>query len=260
MTNENGSPEMRIIESIKRDGDEDKNPVLKVCKQSSASVGGGNLEEGELVPRKDTQKHDTVPTHEYRSFPKGELRTPSSKSCLGPPRRIPSLDLPHLSARQSPCGLSDAEKSPVLSKVSTASYSRHTDQGIVGMSSTPTSMFPSVRKRNLPMGYNTAPFSPGQFENQQPPIKIAASGPWFNPLQTADILHRSLQDFPRVSRQKSSYIHTHDTHHLFNCTHIRTTLSPLDLWTDLAGVTALLARWTEMLAGGPQAGTSDSPH
>ena len=44
------------------------------------------------------------------------------------------------------------------------------------------------------------------------------------------------------------------------CTHIRTTLSPLDLWTDPAGVTALLARWTEKLAGGPQAGTSDSPH
>ena len=55
-------------------------------------------------------------------------------------------------------------------------------------------------------------------------------------------------------------IHTHDTHHLFNCTHIRTTLSPLDLWTNPAGVTALLARWTEKLAGGPQAGTSDSPH
>ena len=55
-------------------------------------------------------------------------------------------------------------------------------------------------------------------------------------------------------------IHTHDTHHLFNCTHIRTTLSPLDLWTDPAGVTALRARWTEKLAGGPQAGTSDSPH
>ena len=54
-------------------------------------------------------------------------------------------------------------------------------------------------------------------------------------------------------------IHTHDTHHLFNCTHIRTTLSPLDLWTDPAGVTALLARWTEKLAGGPQTGTSDSP-
>ena len=30
-------------------------------------------------------------------------------------------------------------------------------------------------------------------------------------------------------------IHTHDTHHLFNCTHIRTTLPPLDLWTDTAG-------------------------
>ena len=54
-------------------------------------------------------------------------------------------------------------------------------------------------------------------------------------------------------------IHTHDTHHLFNCTHIRTTLSPLDLWTNPARVTALLARWMEKLAGGPQAGTSDSP-
>ena len=53
-------------------------------------------------------------------------------------------------------------------------------------------------------------------------------------------------------------IHTHDTHHLFNCTHIRTTLSPLDLWTDPAGVIALLARWTEKLAGGPHAGTTDS--
>ena len=55
-------------------------------------------------------------------------------------------------------------------------------------------------------------------------------------------------------------IHTHDTYHIFHCTQIRTTLSPLDLWTDPAGVTALLARWTEKLAGGPQAGTSDSPH
>ena len=54
--------------------------------------------------------------------------------------------------------------------------------------------------------------------------------------------------------------HTHDTHHLFNCTHIRTTLSPLDLWTDPSGVTALLTRWADKLAGGPEAGTSDSPH
>ena len=36
--------------------------------------------------------------------------------------------------------------------------------------------------------------------------------------------------------------HIHNTHHLFNCTHIRTTLSPLDLWTDPARVPALLAR------------------
>ena len=54
-------------------------------------------------------------------------------------------------------------------------------------------------------------------------------------------------------------IHTHDTHHHFNCTRIRTTSSPLDLWTDPAGVTAMLARWTEKLVGGPQTGTSDSP-
>ena len=53
-------------------------------------------------------------------------------------------------------------------------------------------------------------------------------------------------------------IHTHDTHHLFNCTHIRTTLSPLDWWTDPAGVTALLARWMEKQAGGSQVGTSDN--
>ena len=54
--------------------------------------------------------------------------------------------------------------------------------------------------------------------------------------------------------------HTHDKYHLFNCTHICITLSLLDLWTDPAGVIALLARWTEKLAGGPRAGTSDSPH
>ena len=40
-------------------------------------------------------------------------------------------------------------------------------------------------------------------------------------------------------------IHTYDTHHLFNFTHKRTTLSLLDLWTDLAGVMELLARWKD---------------
>ena len=44
-------------------------------------------------------------------------------------------------------------------------------------------------------------------------------------------------------------IHTHDTHHLFNCTHIRTTLSPLDLWEDPVEVMELLARWRDKLAG-----------
>ena len=46
--------------------------------------------------------------------------------------------------------------------------------------------------------------------------------------------------------------HTHDTNHLFNCTHIHTLLSPLDLWTDPAGVMELLARWRDKLAGGPK--------
>ena len=52
---------------------------------------------------------------------------------------------------------------------------------------------------------------------------------------------------------------THDTHHLFNFTHIRPTLYPLDFWTDPVGVTPLLARWTEKLTGGPQSGISYSP-
>ena len=37
-------------------------------------------------------------------------------------------------------------------------------------------------------------------------------------------------------------------------------LRPLDLWTDAAGVTELLDRWMEKLAGGPQAGRSDFTH
>ena len=53
--------------------------------------------------------------------------------------------------------------------------------------------------------------------------------------------------------------HTHDTPHFFNFTHIRITLSPLNLWIDPVGVTAMLSRWTEKLDGGSQAGTADSP-
>ena len=53
--------------------------------------------------------------------------------------------------------------------------------------------------------------------------------------------------------------HPHDTHHLFNCTHIRTTLLPLDLWTDPSKVMELRAGCTENLAGEPRAGGSDFP-
>ena len=51
--------------------------------------------------------------------------------------------------------------------------------------------------------------------------------------------------------------YTHNTHHLFSCIHIHTTLSPMDLWTDPAEVTELLARWKEKLTGGLQAGGSE---
>ena len=43
-------------------------------------------------------------------------------------------------------------------------------------------------------------------------------------------------------------------HHHFNVTHIRTALSPLDLWTEPAGVIELLVRWRDKLAGGPKVG------
>ena len=39
--------------------------------------------------------------------------------------------------------------------------------------------------------------------------------------------------------------HTRNTHYLFNCFHIRTMLSPLDLWADPVGVTLLPGRWTK---------------
>ena len=43
-------------------------------------------------------------------------------------------------------------------------------------------------------------------------------------------------------------IHTHDTHHLFNCTHIRTTLSSLDLWTkfNIEGTASSLHSRTDL--------------
>ena len=65
----------------------------------------------------------------------------------------------------------------------------------------------------------------------------------------------------RIHQHYARYVTlTHDTYHLFNYSHIRTTLSLLDLWTDTARVAALLARWTDKLAGGPEAGRSDSPY
>ena len=49
---------------------------------------------------------------------------------------------------------------------------------------------------------------------------------------------------------------THTTHIISSTA---PTLSPLELWIDQARVTALLARWTEKLASGPQAGRSRTP-
>ena len=41
----------------------------------------------------------------------------------------------------------------------------------------------------------------------------------------------------------------HDTPHLFNCQHLPTNLSPMDLWLNPVGVAALLAAWDGVLAG-----------
>ena len=78
-----------------------------------------------------------------------------------------------------------------------------------------------------------------------------------------------LPNSEQMNHRTSNHIYTKSTpnhihHHyvpsvtLTHTTHI-ITLSPLDLWTDPAEVTALLARWTEKLAGGPHAGNMDSP-
>ena len=46
--------------------------------------------------------------------------------------------------------------------------------------------------------------------------------------------------------------HTHDTQHLFNCTHIHTTLSPVDLWLKPVEAAALVTRWLVDLGRPPE--------
>ena len=66
------------------------------------------------------------------------------------------------------------------------------------------------------------------------------------------ILTQSRSQITSITTMSLCNTHTY----IFNCTHIRTTLSPLYLWTDSTGVVALLARWMEKLAGEPQSGRS----
>ena len=84
------------------------------------------------------------------------------------------------------------------------------------------------------------------------------------PLPNSKQINHPFSNHTSTQRQITSTMppcntHAHNTHHLFNSTHICTTLSPLVLWKDPAGVTAMLASWTQKLAGGPQSGRSDSP-
>jgi hypothetical protein len=44
----------------------------------------------------------------------------------------------------------------------------------------------------------------------------------------------------------------HTTTHLFNCTHVPSCLSPLDLWTNPVGVVGLLSRWGAKVPGWPE--------
>ena len=73
-------------------------------------------------------------------------------------------------------------------------------------------------------------------------------------------IYTSRRQITSITDYAASVTLTHDTHISSTASHIHTTLSPLDLWTDPAGVASMMARWKEKLAGGPQAGTSDSPH
>ena len=75
------------------------------------------------------------------------------------------------------------------------------------------------------------------------------------PLPNSEQLNHPFSN-PTYTKSTPNHTHIHNTHHLFNCTHIHTTLSPMDLWKDRTGVTALLTRLTP---GGPQSGRSTPP-
>ena len=45
--------------------------------------------------------------------------------------------------------------------------------------------------------------------------------------------------------------HTHDTHHIFACPTVPTTLVPADLWRDPVAVAQLLQRWEDAGGGRP---------
>ena len=55
------------------------------------------------------------------------------------------------------------------------------------------------------------------------------------PLPNSDQINHPFSNHNSHPSQLFPLCNTHNTHHLFICTHIHTTLSPLDLWTDLAG-------------------------
>ena len=83
----------------------------------------------------------------------------------------------------------------------------------------------------------------------------------FAPLPNSEQINHPLLNYTYTT-STPNHIHHHyalfvtlsHTQHTYSLQrhHMYTMLSPLDVWTYLAGVTTLLDRWTEKLVGGPQ--------
>ena len=92
-------------------------------------------------------------------------------------------------------------------------------------------------------------------EERLPPIHLSHPCPTQNKQISLPqiILTQSRRQITFITTM-SPLQHPHTPSHLFNCTHIHTTLSPLDLWTNPTGVMELLARRRYIRVDGQKVG------